>query len=126
MQFFPIFQYQQESTMNTPVQQNYVMVQGKYLDGTSGVEMVTGSFDSLKVGDDFRIYHGSSTWLTMGNDPTRYLRTDCAKPWTVIKLFNQEEQAILRAIENRYSFEAIENLFASNVAKKITPVYSAS
>lgn len=112
--------------MNTQVKQNYIMIQGEYLDGTPGVEMVAGGFENYKLGDEFsRLYwyKDSSPWVIMGDDPKRYHR-DEIKPWVIIKIFNAEEQAILRAIERVHSGTAIENLFASNVEKMRTRVYS--
>ena len=113
--------------MNTKVTQNYVMIQGEYPDGTPGVEMVAGGFDNFKLGDEFTHYYSltdEKPWVTMGDDKTRYHK-DSFKPWVIIKIFNAEEQAILRAIERVHSGTAIENLFASNVTKKRTPIYAA-
>lgn len=114
--------------MNDAVKQNYLMIQGEYLDGTPGVEMVAGGFDGYKLGDEFSCYHryeDSSPWLVLGNNPTRYHR-DQIKPWKVIKVFTPEEQEVLRQIESVHGCTAIENLFASNVAKKRTRVYHVS
>jgi hypothetical protein len=87
--------------------------------------MIAGNFDNLKVGDDFKRHHRTEPWLVMGNVPTRYSR-DNTKPWVVFKIFSQEEQAILREIERMHDCPTVENLFASNVVKMRTPVYSAS
>lgn len=89
--------------MSASVKQNYVMIQGNYPDGTPGVEMVAGGFDYKKVGDEMVLF-----------------RTNDAAPWKIIKIFDQDEQAILREIESQYSGTIIENLFASNVMKKIS------
>lgn len=86
--------------MNAKVKQNYVLIQGVYPDGTPGVELAAGHYDDKQVGDDFILYH-----------------SDDVAPWKIIKVYNQEEQAILRDIEDHHGCTKIEKLFATHPEK---------